>query len=272
MECGLAECLQPDHIIELPVPLYSPDAESNTRIRNGHAIREYNLKLAEIVAAAHALASFPLVIGGDCSILLGALAGSRRAGLVSLVHIDGHSDFRHPGNYDASQMPGAVAGMDLALATGRGEPLLTQWPHISGPLVADNEVLQLGERESHDVDYAWPDIAQTAIHQIDVFTAQAAGCDEILSKINGMLNRSRQRFWVHFDVDVFDQALMPAVDSPGSPGISPQWLESICAQLLNNPLCCGMTVTVYDPELDADRTCAELIIEFLSTLFRPSCA
>jgi arginase len=26
-------------------------------------------------------------------------------------------------------------------------------------------------------------------------------------------------FWIHLDVDVLDQAVMPAVDSPGSPGI-----------------------------------------------------
>ena len=45
-----------------------------------------------------------------CSILLGALAGARRHGPLSLVHVDGHSDFRHPGNYDSAAQLGAVAG------------------------------------------------------------------------------------------------------------------------------------------------------------------
>lgn len=78
---------------------------------------------------------FTLVIGGDCSILLGALAGARQAGPLSLIHIDGHSDFRHPGNYDPEQTLGTVAGMDLALATGRGEGAGNALAGCTGPAV-----------------------------------------------------------------------------------------------------------------------------------------
>ena len=41
----------------------------------------------------------------------------------------------------------AVAGMDLALATGRGDPLMTAWPGVPAPLVPDAQVVQIGERE-----------------------------------------------------------------------------------------------------------------------------
>ncbi len=88
-------------------------------MRNGNAISSFNIGLANLVGEASRRGVFALVIEGDCSILLGALAGAREAGPVSLIHIDGHSDFRHPGNYDSEQSLGAVAGMDLALATGR---------------------------------------------------------------------------------------------------------------------------------------------------------
>lgn len=267
MACGLAEKLYPTSVVSLPVPLYSPDAEPGTRIRNGHAIREYCLRLADEVSRAHSNNTFPLVIGGDCSILLGALAGARRAGPVSLIHIDGHSDFRHPGNYDPRTLLGAVAGMDLALVTGRGEALLTEWPGIEGPLVPETEIVQLGERESRDSDYAWPDIAETAITLIDVFAANEAGPARILQKIHERLAISSQRFWIHFDVDVLDEKIMPAVDSPGSPGIDPKWLEMICGRLLQNPLCCGMTVSVYDPDLDPDFRCANLIVALLEAMF-----
>ncbi|MDY1047129.1 arginase family protein [Pseudomonas coleopterorum] len=49
-----------------------------------------------------------MIVGGDCSILLGASAGARQAGRVSLLHIDRHSDFRHPGNYDAQLSLGTL--------------------------------------------------------------------------------------------------------------------------------------------------------------------
>lgn len=76
------------------------------------------------------------------------------------------------------------------------------------------------------------------------------------------------RFWLHLDVDVLDQTIMPAVDSPGSPGIDRLWLENIVARLLQNPLCCGMTPSVFDPELDPDGRYAALIVEMLEAMFR----
>ncbi|MGU3412392.1 arginase family protein [Enterobacteriaceae bacterium C34A] len=268
MAQGLAEQLRADAVTELPKPDYSPEAQPGTRLYNGHALREFNLRLADEVARLQARQAFPLVIGGDCSVLLGALAGARATGPVSLVHIDGHSDFRHPGNYDPQQKLGAVAGMDLALATGRGEPLLTEWPGIDGPLVQDSQVIQLGERELNDPDYAWPDISATGISRLDVFTANRLGQEGIIREIRRMLETNeRQRFWIHFDVDVLDQQVMPAVDSPGTPGLNRAWLEAICASLLACPLCCGMTVTVFDPDLDPDGRYAKLIAGMLRTMF-----
>lgn len=265
---GLAERLQPEAVIRLPRPDYSAAAQPGTRLRNGHSLQEYSLTLADEVARVQSQGAFPLVIGGDCSLLLGALAGSRHAGAVSLVHIDGHSDFRHPGNYDPHRSLGAVAGMDLALATGRGESLLTEWPGIDGPLVRDSQVIQLGERELRDVDYAWPDIADTAITCLDVFTAKQKGPKHIAQEIHRVLAANAgQRFWIHFDVDVLDEKIMPAVDSPGSPGIEHTWLEAICASLLADPRCCGMTVTVFDPDRDPDGQCAGLIVAILSAMF-----
>ncbi|MGN7975198.1 arginase family protein [Serratia sp. 22264] len=269
MAQGLAQRLGAGAVTELPQPTYSPAAQPGTRIRNGYAIRAFTIALAAEVAAAQARGEFPLVVGGDCSILLGALAGSRRAGPLSLVHIDGHSDFRHPGNYDPQQMLGAVAGMDLALATGRGEPLLAEWPGVTGPLVPERQVLQLGERECRDADFAWPDINQTAIARIDVFAANRMGKAEIVRQIEQMLATEPEwRFWLHLDVDVLDQTIMPAVDSPGSPGIDRLWLENIVARLLQNPMCCGMTLSVFDPELDPDGRYAALIVEMLEAMFR----
>jgi len=269
MAHGLAQRLGAGAVTELPQPTYSPAAQPGTRIRNGHAIRAFTLALAAEVAAVQARGEFPLVVGGDCSILLGALAGSRCAGPLSLVHIDGHSDFRHPGNYDPQQMLGAVAGMDLALATGRGEPLLAEWPGVTGPLVPERQVLQLGERECRDADFAWPDINQTAIARIDVFAANRMGKAEIVRQIEQMLATEPEwHFWLHLDVDVLDQTIMPAVDSPGSPGIDRLWLENIVARLLQTPMCCGMTLAVFDPELDPDGRYAALIVEMLEAMFR----
>lgn len=268
---GLLQAINARTFRELPRPTCSAEAQTGTRLRNGHAIRSFNLALADLVREATRQGDFALVIGGDCSILLGALAGARDAGPLSLIHIDGHSDFRHPGNYDSEQSLGAVAGMDLALATGRGESLATEWPGVAGPLVADAHVIQLGERENRDEDFAWPDINGTSITRIDVFEAVMIGPAAVIDRISETLNQvPDQGFWIHLDVDVLDQAVMPAVDCPGSPGIPTDDLLSIMTPFVANPRCRGMTVTVFDPDLDPDGRFAATIVGMMAQLPFPS--
>lgn len=254
-------------VIDLPRPIYAPGPQAGTRMRNGRAMRDFNLALADAVRDARRHGEFALVIGGDCSILMGALAGARAEGPLGLLHIDGHSDFRHPGNFDFDRDLGAAAGMDLALVTGRGEALGSDWPGIEGPLVEDADVIQLGEREGRDADFAWPDISETDIDTIDVFEAAAIGAGGVASRIAARLGtRPHQGFWIHWDVDVLDAAIMPAVDCPGSPGIPPDDLIAILRPLVADTRCRGMTVTVFDPDLDPVGRYAATIVSLLAQL------
>ncbi len=268
-KAGLVEALAPTAAVDLERPVYSAEPEPGTRLRNGHAIRRFNLELADAVADALGRGEWPLVIGGDCSVLLGALAAARRSGPVALVHVDGHSDFRHPGNYDANAMLGSAAGMDLALATGRGEPLLTEWPGIAGPLVADEAVVQIGERESRNPDFAWPDINATAVTRIDVFEARELSVAGVLEKTKATLARADCPYWLHLDVDVLDQTVMPAVDSPGSPGIDPDDLVAILSPLAADQRCVGMDMTIYDPDLDPNGELARFLVSLLGRIVGP---
>jgi arginase len=267
-EAGLVEVLAPVRVVDLERPTYSTEPQPGTKLRNGPAIRRFNLELAEIVADALAQREFPLIIGGDCSILLGALAAARRSGPLALVHVDGHSDFRHPGNYNVNAALGSAAGMDLALATGRGEALLTEWPGVDGPLVADEAVVQIGERESRDADFAWPDVNATAITRIDVFAAQELGVAKVLETTRATLARADCPYWLHLDVDVLDQTVMPAVDSPGSPGIDPDDLVVILSALAADRRCIGMDMTIYDPDLDPNGDLARLLVSLLGQVLK----
>lgn len=75
-EAGLIETLTPLIVVDLDRPAYSTEPQPGTRLRNGNAIRSFNLGLAEVVAGALRRGEFPLVVGGDCAVLLGALAGA----------------------------------------------------------------------------------------------------------------------------------------------------------------------------------------------------
>ena len=266
MEAGLVEALTPAQVVDMERPAYSIEPQPDTKLRNGPAMRSFNLQLADIVADTIRGGAFPLIVGGDCTILLGALAGARRSGPLSLVHIDGHSDFRHPGNDDDKLPLSSAAGMDLAAATGRGEALLTEWPGVEGPLLRDDHVIQIGERENREADYAWRDIEATDITLVDVFAARELGAAGVIAKAEPVLARGGRQ-WLHFDVDALDQTVMPAVDSPGSPGIDPDELVAILGDLVARPGCVGMNVTIFDPDLDPTGELAVWLVNFLRRVF-----
>lgn len=163
-------------IAELDRPAYDFGRQPGTSIRNGNTLRTYSVALASVVSASLSNGSFPVVVGGDCSVLLGCLLGARKQGLCGLVHVDGHSDFYHPGIYDPESTLGTAAGMDLALVTGRGEPLLTQWSGCAGPLVTDQAAIQVGDRDAGTDD----DYLPSTIRRIDIHEALDLGASRVV--------------------------------------------------------------------------------------------
>jgi arginase len=216
VSAGLEAGLRPASTLELARPSYDFEAQPGTRLRNGRTLHQFN----ELVADA----------------------------------VDGHSDFRHPGNYDADAVLGAVAGMDLALATGRGEALLTDWDGRPGPLVPDERVVQIGDRETRDADDAWPDVLTSEISMLDVCWVRKHGIPAVLTRAFETLDRfPALPFWLHRDVDVLDQTVMPAVDSPGNPGLAYAEVTALLRGFLASPRCLGLDVTIFDSDLDPDR-------------------
>ena len=253
-------------IVKLEHPKYDFDTQFGTRIRNGLAIREYSLKLADQVAETLRRGSIPIVLGGDCSILLGCLLGAKKAGGRGLVHIDGHCDYFHPGNYDTTSRLGTVAGMDLALVTGKGELLLTHWNEVDGPLVLETEAFHIGERNfgTRVFEDAYGDIVYSEITVIPLQKLLQDGPAITANGIIEELNKQNlSRVWMHVDFDILDQAVMPAVDSPGSPGLNFDELEKLLLTLLRSNRFIGLDVTIYDPGLDTEHKCLSPLTEII---------
>lgn len=249
---------------------YARDAEPGTKLRNGSKIRAFNLALADAVARSRRSGGFPLIVGGECSDLLGGLLGLRRTGGRGLVHLDGHSDFLQPSIYPPRLPLHAAAGMDLALATGRGEPLLTRWPGIAGPLVADADTFQLGERYSNPPERPSPLLRGTAITQLTVQRVRRIGLAGAAGKIAAHLERRRiDAGWLHIDVDILDRAVMPAVDSPGTPGLDFAELAALIRAILATGRIGGADVAIYDPDLDPDGRHARGLVGCLAAAFAP---
>ena len=102
-------------------------------------------------------------------------------------------DFFHSGNYDAESRLGSAAGMDLALATGRGEPLLTEWPGAGMALVADDDTMQVGDREAEDPDEESTGTLDASITQLTVQEILRRGVAEFVRWDRGVDRWTRTR-------------------------------------------------------------------------------
>ena len=209
-------------------------------VRPPRGIRNEDLVLDHVRAIARELEKqdeFTVVIGGDCSVLLGSLLGLSRGRDLGLVFIDGHSDF----NTVDTTVTGAVAGMDLALAIGRGESELARLGGPS-PLVSDEHVVAVGIRDG--------DFGDSKIRTATTAT-------QVLHQLGD------RPFFVHVDADVLDPSFMPFVDSPEPGGLDADALVSLLAPLVRHPNAVGIELTIYDPREDHDGRGAELLAGIL---------
>jgi len=244
-----AGCLTP--------PRYDPgDWRPGDGVAHAAEIARYSILLADRIGAILGEGEFPVVLGGDCSVLLGAaVAVGRLDGRYGLVFVDGHSDFRHPGN---ASYVGAAAGEDLALVTGRGQPDLTG---LEGrrPYFRDVDVAVLGIRpqDEYRIELQAAGIAYRAVPELrsDGAARSAQWARGVLQDCDG--------YWVHIDVDVLDPAVMSAVDAPDPGGIAYAELELLLAGLVSSPRCLGVEVTVFDPDYDPDGVHAAELVDML---------
>src|SRR6266571_956406 len=145
---GLAHGLAARRAGRVEAPGYSAERDPRTKIMNPYAIRDYSPLLADAVAAVLDDGEFPVVLGGDCSILLGTMLALRRRGRYGLLYIDGDADFYQP---EVNPLSGAASASDLAFATGYGPDVVCD---LEGrrPLVRDDDVAVFACRDAADRD------------------------------------------------------------------------------------------------------------------------
>ncbi|MFD6699241.1 MULTISPECIES: arginase family protein [unclassified Microbacterium] len=229
-------------------------------VRNQASIIDHARRLAHRLFEIREAGQTPLVLGGDCSLAIAAGLASRVTGGGGLVHIDGHTDFRHPGN---STGVGSVAGEDLAIAIGRHSPELAEIDGL-GPYFDADHVAHIGHRyEDAFVEEVRGAIA-LVIPADEVILHGAARAASRVRAVEGL----ERRYWIQVDVDVLDPVHMPAVDSPDPGGLAPDELIGLLRALA--PHAWGASVTMFDPDLDPDgvhaATLADVIAEGFAEL------
>ena len=266
-ERGLISRLRAIDLGDVASPAYQDFTRPLHGARNEDQVIAYSRALADRVSAAIAHGQFAVVLGGDCSIVLGCLLAARKkAGdALGLVYVDAHADYA----IEEESRTGSAASMALALATGRGETPLTRLAG-SAALVRDQRTALIGRRDAHQEWYGLAALAASPI--LDVPSAQLQRDDGLylaeltLDHVAGSNGRG---FWIQVDADVLDPAAMAAVDSPEPGGLTPRELLRVLTPLVQHPRALGLSLTTYDPALDPDRSCARRLVNLLEALLAP---
>jgi arginase len=255
---GLVEALRQQTDVhdygDVMLPDPSPERDPTTHLIDHHGLIAMATRVRDAVTSILGDGHFPLVIGGDCPLLLGCLAAAKTNERIGLLFVDGHEDAYLP----VQSSTGEAADSELAFALGMADP---SWsPELAAvlPLVAPADVRILGARDAallraEGVASLGDRIALVDGDHLsaepDVATAEA-------------VSHLADPWWFHLDLDVLSTEALPAIDYPQPGGLGWNELSLVVATAMStNPK--GWDITIYNPDLDPEQIQAKRIVDFI---------
>jgi arginase len=252
--------LSPDILVSPPDPTRGPVAG----FLNEPALLEMVEAVHARVGASLRAGRFPVLYGGDCSVLLGAVPALRDlTGTTGLLFIDGHED----ATTMEQSTTGEAANMEIALLLGlTGE----RAPDRLGrrlPALRPQAIEMLGQR---DPDYRAEFGVASIVDRVRLHTALAVRHDPevIATQAAARLAAEASGWWLHVDLDVLDGGEFRSCGAAGDPsmpeGLTWAQLTAITRASLRTGGCRGWSIGVYNPDLDSDGRDATRIIAYLT--------
>ena len=200
---------------DAPVWRWTPDRES-PQAQNAEAVADCAAATAERVRVALAAGDWPLVLGGDCTVGVGTVAGHLSGeGRVGLVYLDLHADLNTPDTV----IDGALDWMGVAHLLGEQNavPGLRDFGPRT-PLLDDDQIVLLGFDAAHATAGERERIERRGLAVVPVVMSPQARAP----RRGRSLSRRCDRLLVHFDVDVIDFTDVPLSENTGrNTGLTP---------------------------------------------------
>jgi arginase len=196
----------------------------------------------------------PLVVAGDCPVLLAPLIAAKQQGGGGLVFIDGHEDAWDPQVTPTGEASDCEIGLALGLFGGpRG--LARDLPCLD-----PDHLVVLGPRDQAEIsDAGQPSIRYGVAHyRSGAQLVAEPESTEFADLVAEAAATAKAGWWCHVDLDVLDTASLAAVDYPQPGGLTWSQLESLTAACLSVPGCLGASVVIYNPDLDGGQSAARI--------------
>jgi arginase family enzyme len=254
---GLVDRLRARDAGEADARIRDTRRDLDTGVVGAVDVRRGSLAIASRVREVLKARESPFILGGDCTLLLGVFQALPRGS--GLWFVDGHADF-----FDGESSPtGEAADMELAILTGHGPPGLLE---RDGPLLDPAAVVLLGLRPAE----LHPDVAREnarldpAIRALTALEVRERGAARVGTDAAARL--AERPAWLHLDLDVLDEGVLPAVSYPQSLGLDWDELLALVRPLVAAPNLLGLSVADFNPDRDSDGTYASRIVEGLASL------
>jgi arginase len=207
----------------------------------------------------------PLLVGGDCPVLLGPLAACRdRHGAAGLLLVDGHEDAWPP----QLSPTGEASDSEVAIALGRIGVLPEPLDRLV-PLLDPEAVSMLGPRDHHEIEEGGAESLRETVALVqDDDSVRAEGAETSAREAIRKLAQSAPTFWLHIDLDVLRTEDFPAADYIQPGGLAWDQLLGLARRALAARGCLGCSIVIYNPDLDPNRTSGARIVRFAADLVR----
>lgn len=221
---------------------------------------------------------FPMVIGGDHSIAIGSISGTKMAypnERLGVVWIDAHADLHSP----FTTPSGNVHGMPLALLMNIEKKstdhrkvrvfTLDTWDRLrkigmSGAKLKPSDLVFIGLRDYEPEEEAI--IKENGIKVITVKDVRTRGADAIVKEVQEHLAKC-DKVHVSFDVDSLDPSISTGTGTPVKNGLFIEEARGLLAGLCADPKTATLDVVEINPALDTNNSMAEAVLGVLEPLF-----
>ncbi|MBW5448266.1 arginase [Cohnella sp. CFH 77786] len=222
----------------------------------GSNVQEVGRLLADKTAAAVAEGEFPLIVGGDRSVSIGAISGlARRYDNLGVIWFDAHPSLLT----ERTSSTGYVNEMALASVLGKTD---VDIPGL-GRIRKENLVL-IGLREVQPSESEW--IRSEGITCFTMADVDRMGIQKVVEAALETAGNGTDGLHVSFDADCLDPLEAPGVVSAVPGGLYFREAHFACELLSDSGKVTSMDVTEVNPFLDDQRRTARLIAGLIASV------